>query len=59
MANSLPEVKWEKWPPEHLPVRVFAIFYDVSRCNAMSRNMYIFNPGGLPYERGGDARRKF
>ena len=21
----------------------------------MSRNMYIFNMGGLPYERGGDA----
>ena len=25
----------------------------------MSRNIYIFNPGGLPYESGGDACRKF
>ena len=47
-------------------VRVFAIFFDVSRnvsrcqrCHTMSRNMYIFNPGGLPYERGGDARQNF
>ena len=45
-----------------LPVRVFAIFCDVSRCkrcSAMSRNMYIFFPGGLTYERDGNARRKF
>ena len=32
---------------------------DVTQCHAMSRNIYIFNPGGLPYESGGDARRKF
>ena len=45
-----------------LPDGIFAIFCDVSRCkrcNAMSRNMYIFYRGGLTYERGGDARRKF
>ena len=38
----------EKGPLELPPCRVFAIFCDVSRCkrcNAMSRNMYIFYPG--------------
>ena len=62
-GNSVPEFKWEKNGHQScLPVRVFAIFFDVSRCkrcSAMSRNMYFFLPGGLAYERGGDARRKF
>ena len=48
-GNSVPEFKWEKNGHQScLPVRVFAIFCDVSRCkrcNAMSRNMYIFYPG--------------
>ena len=48
MANSLPEVKWEKWPPEHLPDRVFAFFCDVSRCHAIC----IF------LTRGGDCHMK-
>ena len=48
-GNSVPEFKWEKNGHQScLPVRVFAIFFDVSRCkrcSAMSRNMYIFYPG--------------
>ena len=72
--NSVPEVKWEPSAPEvkrltlsqrlngkngHqscLPVRVFAIFCDVSRCHAIC---IFLTRGGLPYERGGDAHRKF
>ena len=54
---SVPEVKWltqsqrlngKKGHQSCLPVRVFAIFRDVSRCkrcSAMSRNTYIFTRG--------------
>ena len=43
MANSLPEVKREKWPPELPPLSGFLLFFVT--CHATSRNMYIFNPG--------------
>ena len=56
-ANSLPEVKWEKGPPELPPLSGFLPFFVT--CHAMSRNMCIFYPGGLTYERGGGVCRKF
>ena len=56
-GNSVPEFKWEKNGHQScLPVRVFAIFCDVSRCmrcNAMSRNMFIFYPGDSHMKRTG------
>ena len=58
-ANSHPEVKREKWPLELPPLTGFLLFFVTCHAVTLSRNMYIFKPGGLPYERVGDVRRKF
>ena len=58
-VNSLPEVKREKWPLELPPLTGFLLFFVTCHAVTLSRNMYIFNRGGFPYERAGDAHRKF
>ena len=40
----------KEWPPELPPLSGFLLFFvtcHAMQCHALSRNMYIFNPGGL------------